>query len=71
MAVAFILINVMADKMRLWNGIAWIIVAGIITMMLTRKVPGDGFKVLITVFAFLASSGYSIVQDRKEKHFRS
>ncbi|HBK4632014.1 TPA: hypothetical protein LLS62_005593, partial [Klebsiella michiganensis] len=26
LAVAFILMNVVADKMRLWSGVAWIIV---------------------------------------------
>ena len=38
LAVAFVLINVVADKLRLWSGIAWIIVAGIIiTLMLKGK----------------------------------
>ncbi|WP_407205226.1 hypothetical protein [Enterobacter cloacae] len=72
LAVAFILINVAADKLRLWSGVAWIIVAGIIIMlMLKGKEPGDELRVLITVFAFLASAWYSVVQYRKEKHFRS
>ena len=66
MAVAFILINVAADKLRLWSGVAWIIVAGIIiTLMLKGKETGDEFRVLITVFAFLASAWYSVVQYRK------
>ncbi|EAM6659522.1 hypothetical protein CUM04_23905 [Salmonella enterica subsp. enterica serovar Eastbourne] len=72
LAVAFILMNVAADKLRLWSGVAWIIVAGIIiTLMLKGKEPGDELRVLITVFAFLASAWYSIVQYKKEKHFRS
>lgn len=72
LAVAFILINVVADKLRLWSGVAWIIVAGIIiTLMLKGKEPGDELRVLITVLAFLASTWYSVVQYRKEKHFRS
>ncbi|HEO9814647.1 TPA: hypothetical protein QIM84_004132 [Klebsiella variicola] len=72
LAVAFILINVAADKLRLWSGVAWIIVAGIIiTLMLKGKETGDELRVLITVFAFLTSAWYSIVQYRKEKHFRS
>ncbi|WP_064732583.1 hypothetical protein, partial [Klebsiella pneumoniae] len=67
LAVAFVLINVVADKLRLWSGIAWIIVAGIIiTLMLKGKEPGDEFRVLITVFAFLASIWYSVAQFRKE-----
>ena len=42
LAVAFVLINAVADKMRLWSGVAWIIVAGIImTMMLKGKGPGE------------------------------
>lgn len=41
LAVAFILINVAADKLRLWSGVAWIIVAGIIiTLMLKGKGRG-------------------------------
>ncbi|SBY77593.1 putative alcohol dehydrogenase class III [Klebsiella pneumoniae] len=52
LAVAFVLINVVADKLRLWSGIAWIIVAGIIiTLMLKGKEPGDELRGLITVFA--------------------
>ncbi|POT29169.1 hypothetical protein [Citrobacter braakii] len=71
-AVAFILIKVVADKLRLWSGVAWIIVAGIIiTLMLKGKEPGDELRVLITVFAFLASAWYSVVQYKKDKHFRS
>jgi hypothetical protein len=68
LAVAFVLINVVADKLRLWSGIAWIIVAGIIiTLMLKGKEPGDELRVLITVFAFLASAWYCVVQYRKEQ----
>jgi hypothetical protein len=60
-AVAFVLINVVADKLRLWSGIAWIIVAGIIiTLMLKGKEPGDEFRVLITVFAFRLQSGIAL-----------
>jgi hypothetical protein len=70
LAVAFILINVAADKLRLWSGVAWIIVAGIIiTLMLKGKEPGDEFRVLITVFAFLASAWYSICAVQKRKAF--
>lgn len=72
LAVSFLLINVVADKLRLWSGVAWIIVAGIIlTLMLKGNEPGDELRVLITVFAFLASAWYCSVQYRKEKHFRS
>nr|WP_277420893.1 hypothetical protein [Klebsiella michiganensis] len=61
LAVAFVLINVVADKLRLWSGIAWI----------KGKEPGDEFRVLITVFAFLASIWYSVAQFRKENKLRS
>ncbi|ENC9862241.1 hypothetical protein ACK9Z3_003608 [Klebsiella pneumoniae] len=68
LALAFVLINVVAEKLRLWSGMAWIIAAGIIiTLMLKGKEPGDDFRVLITVFAFLASAWYCVVQYRKEK----
>ncbi|EOZ9308919.1 hypothetical protein ABQ455_21785 [Citrobacter freundii] len=70
LSIAFILMNVVADKLRLWSGVAWIIVAGIIITLMLKE-PGDEFRVLITVFAFLASAWYSVVQYRKEKHFRS
>jgi hypothetical protein len=67
-AVAFVLINVVADKLRLWSGIAWIIVAGIIiTLMLKGKEPGDELRGLITVFfSFPASARYCVVQYRKK-----
>lgn len=72
LAVAFILMNIVADKLRLWSGVAWIIAAGIIiTLMLQGKEPGDELRVLITIFAFLSSAWYSVVHYRKEKHFRS
>ncbi|EDX7907233.1 hypothetical protein C2Y61_004040 [Salmonella enterica subsp. enterica serovar Durban] len=72
LTVAFILINVVADKLRLWSGVTWFIVTGIImAVILKGKEPGDELRVLITVFAFLASAWYSVVQYRKEKHFRS
>jgi hypothetical protein len=57
LAVAFILVNVVAGKMRIWNAVAWIIVAGIImAVMLKGKEPGKQLRVLITVFAYLASA---------------
>jgi hypothetical protein len=66
-AVAFILMNVVADKMRLWSGVAWIIVAGVImTMMLKGKEPGDELRVVINVFAFLSSAWYSVALYRKK-----
>jgi hypothetical protein len=50
LSVAFVLINVVADKMRLWTGVAWIIVAGIVmTMMLKGKEPGNELRMVINV----------------------
>ena len=40
-------------------------------MLMREGKDGDELRVLITVFAFLASAWYSVVQYRKEKHFRS
>ena len=36
-------------------------------LMLKGKEPGDELRVLITVFAFLASAWYCVVQYRKEQ----
>ncbi|MFH4081881.1 hypothetical protein WAJ09_21135, partial [Acinetobacter baumannii] len=70
LAVAFVLINVVAEKLRLWSGMAWVIAAAIIiTLMLKGKEPGDELRVLITVLAFLAAAWYCVVQYRKAKHF--
>ena len=45
LSIAFILMNVAADKLRLWSGVAWIIVAGIIIiLMLKGKEPGDELR---------------------------
>ncbi|MFL9197723.1 hypothetical protein AB9E85_06125 [Escherichia coli] len=72
LTVAFILINFVAQKVRLWRGTAWLFVAGIImTVMLKGDESGDEIRVMITIFAFLTSAWFSVVQYRKEKHFRS
>ncbi|MDP1265396.1 hypothetical protein Q6255_27145, partial [Klebsiella pneumoniae] len=66
LVVALVLINVVADKLRLSSGMAWIIVAGIIiTLKLQGKEQGDEIRILITVFAFMASAWYGVVQYRK------
>lgn len=67
----FVLINIVADKMRPWSSFAWIAVAGIITVMLRGKAPGSGLRMMITVFVLLASAWYRVMQYRKETHFRS
>lgn len=67
LAVAFILINVVVDKLRLWSGIAWIIVAGIIiTLMLKGKKPGDEFRVLITVLLSWLRPGTALCSTEKK-----
>ncbi|MCW9490384.1 hypothetical protein ORL56_24095 [Klebsiella michiganensis] len=68
LSVAFILLNILADKMRLWSGVPWTIAAGvIIAAMLQGQEPGEGLRVLVTVFAFMASVWYAVTQFRKEK----
>ena len=43
LSVAFILLNILADKMRLWSGVPWTIAAGvIIAAMLQGQEPGEG-----------------------------
>lgn len=67
LTIAFTLINIVEDKMRLWSGVAWIIVAGIImAVMLKGKEAGEKLRVLITVFALLTSAWDSIMQYRKK-----
>ncbi|EHV79661.1 hypothetical protein ECDEC6D_5189 [Escherichia coli DEC6D] len=39
-------------------------------VMLGGVDPGDELRILMTVFAFLASAWYSVVKYRKEKNFR-
>ncbi|WP_368758737.1 hypothetical protein [Klebsiella oxytoca] len=68
LSVAFILLNILADKMRLWSGVAWTVAAGvIIAAMLKGQAPGDGFRVMITVLAFISSVWYTVTLLRKEK----
>ncbi|WP_200780705.1 hypothetical protein [Klebsiella oxytoca] len=68
LSVAFILLNILADKMRLWSGVPWTIAAGVImAAMLQGQGPGEGLRMLVTVFAFMASVWYCIVQYIKEK----
>ena len=72
LAVAFVLINVMADKLRLWSGFVCIIVAVIIiTLMLKGKEPGGEIAVLRADFAFLASIWCSVAPFRKATKLRS
>ena len=67
-AVAFVLINVVADKLRLWSGIAWIIVAGIIiTLMLKGKEPGDELRGLITVLLSRLRPGTALYSTEKSR----
>lgn len=68
LAVAFVLINVVADKLRLWSGIAWIIVAGIIiTLMLKGKEPGDELRGLITVLLSWLRPGTALFSTEKRR----
>ena len=68
LAAAFIIINVVSDKMRLQSGLIWCFWAVILmAVMLGGVDPGDELRILMTVFAFLASAWYSVVKYRKEK----
>ncbi|MEJ0229419.1 hypothetical protein Q0L23_30990 (plasmid) [Klebsiella michiganensis] len=67
-SIAFILINVIADRLRLWSGIAWGMAAVVIVaFMLNGVEPGEENRVLISTFACLVSAWYAGVQFRKEK----
>lgn len=62
--------NVAADKLRLWSGVAWIIVAGIIiTLMLKGKEPGDELRVLITVLLSWLQPGTALCSTEKKSIF--
>ncbi|HCZ9102522.1 TPA: hypothetical protein O4G09_005693 [Klebsiella michiganensis] len=68
LSIAFILINVIADRLRLWSGIAWGMAAAVIVaFMLNGAQPGEENRVLISSFACLVSAWYAVIQFRKEK----
>ena len=68
LSVAFILVNVIADRLRLWSGIAWGMAAAVIVaFMFNGAEPGEENRVLISTFACLASAWYAVIQFRKEK----
>ncbi|MEQ0108056.1 MULTISPECIES: hypothetical protein [Klebsiella] len=68
LSIAFILVNVISDRLRLWSGIAWGIAAAVIVVfMLNGAEPDEENRVLISTFACLASAWYAGVQFRKEK----
>ncbi len=67
LSIAFILVNVIADRLRLWSGIAWGIAAAVLVVfMLNGAQPNEENRVLISTFACLASAWYAGVQFRKE-----
>ncbi|WP_336185820.1 hypothetical protein [Klebsiella grimontii] len=68
LSVAFIVLNILADRMRLWSGVPWTIAAGVIVaFMLNGAEPDEENRVLISSFACLASAWYAGVLFRKEK----
>ena len=68
LSIGFILVNVIADRLRLWSGIAWGMAAAVIVVfMLNGREPDAENRVLISTFACLASAWYAGVQFRKEK----
>lgn len=68
LSLGFILVNVIADRLRLWSGIAWGMAAAVIVvLMLNGTQPDEENRVLISTFACFASAWYAVVQFRKEK----
>ncbi|HED4271282.1 TPA: hypothetical protein R4302_005275 [Klebsiella oxytoca] len=68
LSVAFIIVNIIADRLRLWSGIAWAMAAAVIVAyMLNGAETNEENRVLISTFACLASAWYAGVQFRKEK----
>ncbi|CAH3981439.1 hypothetical protein AI2682V1_5134, partial (plasmid) [Klebsiella pneumoniae] len=68
LSVAFVIVNIIADRLRLWSGIAWGMAAAVIVaFMLNSAEPDEENRVLISTFACLASAWYAGVQFRKEK----
>ncbi|MEQ0277536.1 hypothetical protein [Klebsiella sp. CN_Kp100] len=68
LAIAFILVNVIADRLRLWSGVAWGIAAAVIVaFMLNGAQPDEENRVLISSFACLVSAWYAVIHFRKEK----
>lgn len=68
LSIVFILINVIADRLRLWSGIAWEIAAAVMVIfMLSDALPDEENRVLISSFACFVSAWYAVVQLRKEK----
>ena len=68
LSVAFIIVNIIADRLRLWSGIAWGMAAAVIVVfMLNGAQPDEENRVLISSFACLVSAWYAVIQFRKEK----
>jgi hypothetical protein len=68
LSVAFIIVNIIADRLRLWSGIAWAMAAAVIVaFMLNGAEPNEENRVLISTFACLASAWYAGVQFRRER----
>ena len=68
LSVAFIIVNIIADRLRLWSGIAWGMAAAVIVaFMLNGAQPDEENRVLISSFACIVSAWYAVIQFRKEK----
>lgn len=68
LSAAFVIVNIIADRLRLSSGIAWGIAAAVIVVsMLNGAQPDEENRVLISSFACLVSAWYAGVQFRKEK----
>lgn len=68
LSIGFILVNIIAERLRLWSGIAWGMAAAVLVVfMLNGAEPNEENRVLISTFACLASAWYAVIQFRKEK----
>jgi hypothetical protein len=66
LSVAFIIVNIIADRLRLWSGIAWAMAAAVIVaFMLNGAEPDEENRVLISTFACLASAWYAGVHQKR------
>jgi hypothetical protein len=55
LSVAFVIVNIIADRLRLWSGIAWGMAAAVIVaFMLNGAEPDEENRVLISTFACLS-----------------
>jgi hypothetical protein len=68
LSVAFIIVNIIADRLRLWSGIAWGMAAAVIVaFMLNGAQPDEENRVLISSFACLSQHGMPGFSSEKRR----